>query len=45
MWSKRTIEERIKVIIVYLAQFEEVFANLRACFNLEINDYVPKGGF
>lgn len=43
--AKRTVEEGIKVVIVDLAEFEEVLASIRTCFDLEIDDYVPEGCF
>jgi hypothetical protein len=43
--EKRTVEEGIKVIVVYLALFDKILAFFRTCFDLEVDDYVTKGCF
>lgn len=38
-----TVKKCVQVVIVYFAEFEEVLRTLRAQFNLQINNDVPKG--
>ena len=43
--AKQTVEKSIKVVVVYLAEFEKILASFWTCLDLEIDDYVTKGCF
>ena len=45
MKGRRTVEKRIEVVIVHLAELKEVLASLGARFDFEVDDEVAHRGF